>query len=61
MWAAIAHLVQRRVSDRKIGDSWFNSRTGTASLCPWERQRLFPVVAKQDTRCGGQARQKTCK
>ena len=29
--------VELRVSDRKVADHWFDSRTGKASLCPWER------------------------
>ena len=29
----IGHLF----SDQKVADHWFDSRTGDASLCPWER------------------------
>ena len=29
--------VECRVSDQKVVDSRFDSRTGNASLCPWER------------------------
>ena len=41
--------VERRASDRKVTDPWFDSRTGNASLCPWERffTFIFPIVAKQ--------------
>ena len=30
-------VVERRASDRKIADPWFDSRTGNASLSPWQR------------------------
>ena len=35
--AAIAQSIKRRICDRKVADSRFDSRTGNASLCPWER------------------------
>ena len=35
--AATAQLVERRVSDRKVSDSRFDSGAGKASLCPWKR------------------------
>ena len=41
----IAQFVDIRVSDRKVADSRFDSWTGNASLCPWERQ--LPTGAKQ--------------
>ena len=31
-------VVERQVSDRKVAESRFDSRTGHASLCLWERQ-----------------------
>ena len=41
---AIAQLAKRRVTDRKVANSQFDSRTGHASLCSWERHlRLFPM------------------
>ena len=58
--AATAQLVERLVSDRKVADSRFDSLTGHASLCSWERHftYIFPfvlisllvVVAKPDKR-----------
>ena len=27
---------ERRVSDRKVADSWFDFLAGNACLCPWE-------------------------
>ena len=48
-------VVDRRASDRKVDDPWFDSRTGKASLCPWERHfRLVSIGVKQSTRFGGQ-------
>ena len=31
--AATAQLVERQVSDRKVADFWFDSRSHNASLC----------------------------
>ena len=36
--AAIGQLIERRVSDRKVADPWFDSQTGNALLCSWERR-----------------------
>ena len=36
--AAIAQLEERRASDRKVADSWFDYRTFNVSLCPLERR-----------------------
>ena len=46
-------VVERRAGDRKAADLWFDSRTGNASLYPWERH-FTPVShwAKQSTSCG---------
>ena len=30
-------VVERRASDRKVADPWFDSRIGSTLLCPWER------------------------
>jgi len=32
----MAQLVERRASNRKVAKPWFDSRCGSASLCPWE-------------------------
>ena len=43
---ATARLVEHRVSDRKVADSWFDSRAGNASLRRWKRHlTLFPIEA----------------
>ena len=34
-------VVEPRVSDRKVADSWFDSRPGSASLHPWERHCIL--------------------
>ena len=56
-------VVERRVSDQKVADSRFDSRTANASLCHWERQ--FTLIShlgpKQSPRCGGPGWRKTCK
>ena len=51
-------IVVRRVSDRKVAGSRFDSRTDNALLCPL---RLLPIRAKQSIRCGGPGRPRTCK
>ena len=52
----VTQLVARQVGDRKVADSWFDSRSDNASLCPRERHfSLFPIGAKQSIRCGGPA------
>ena len=49
-------LVERLVSDRKVGDSGFDSHTDNANLCLWERNfTLFSIEAKLSIRCGGPA------
>ena len=55
----IAQLVDHR--DKKIACYRFDSRTANASLCPWERQSLFPIGAKQSSYCGDRFWRKTCK
>jgi len=36
--------VKRRASNRKVAKPWFDSRCGSASLCPWEKHSmLFPT------------------
>ena len=40
---AMAQLVNRQVSDRKVSDSQFDFRT--VSLCPWERH--FTLISIQ--------------
>ena len=57
--AAIAELVERQVSDRKVADPWFDSRTGNA-CCVLGKDTL-PIFPKQSTRSGGPAQRKTCK
>ena len=55
-WCVGSNQIERRATDRKVADSRFNSRTGNASLCPWERQvTVIPIGAKQSSRCGGPA------
>ena len=48
-----ADSTERRASDRKVAGRWFDSRTGDASLCPWEGhftsishwgQAVYPLV-----------------
>ena len=57
-----SQFVERRARNGKVVDSRFDSPTGNASLCPWERHfTLFPIDAKQSSRCGGQAWWKTWK
>ena len=38
-------MVERRVGDQKVADTWFDSRAGNASLCPWKRHlnAYFPL------------------
>ena len=38
--AAIAQSVERLVSNRKVADSWFDSRAGNTSLYPRKRRFL---------------------
>ena len=38
---AIAQWVKRPISDRKVAGSVFDSRSGNAKLCPWERHFKF--------------------
>jgi len=49
-------LVECRVNNRKVAKPWFDSRRGSASLCPWERHLMLfftlgpsslPVVVAQ--------------
>ena len=38
-------MVKRRVCDRKVAGSRFDSRTSDALFCPWEkRDAYFPLV-----------------
>ena len=50
-------MVESRARDRKlVAYSWFNSRSGNVSLCPWKRYfTLISIGAKQSTRRGGPA------
>ena len=50
----IAHLIERQISDRKVADQ-FDSRTGYALLCFWERYCTFSFGPKRSIRCGGPA------
>jgi len=34
----VAQLVERLACNRKVTKPWFDSRCGSASLCPWEKQ-----------------------
>ena len=36
-------LLDRRASNRKVADFRFDSQTGNSLLCPWEKQRVFPI------------------
>jgi len=41
----VAQLVEHRASNWKIAKPWFDSRCGSASLCPWETHSiLFPIL-----------------
>jgi len=50
-----------RASNRKVAKPWFDSRCGSASLCPWERYLMLfltlgaislpVVVAQPDDKC----------
>ena len=42
----IAQLVKHWVGDRKAADSRFDSQTGSALLCPWERH--FTLISHWD-------------
>ena len=56
----IAQMVERGVSNRKVSDSRFDSRTGNVLLCSWERQLTFVYHGgAQSTSCGEPARRKT--
>ena len=39
-------MVEHRASDRKVAIPWFDSRTGHALLCPWERH--FTLISHWD-------------
>ena len=46
-------MVERRVSEKKVADSRFDSRTGNVSVCGWrEPLRVFLIGAKQSTHHG---------
>jgi len=41
----VAELVERRASNRTVAKPWFDSRCGSASLCPLGRHlSLFPTM-----------------
>jgi len=41
----VAQLIERRDSNRKVANPWFDSRWDNASLCPWERHlMLYPIL-----------------
>jgi len=41
----VTQLVEYRASNRKVAKPWFDSRCGSASLCPWEiHLMLFPIL-----------------
>ena len=60
--AEIDHLIERRVSDWKVVGPmvWFSDWQCIVVLQK-DTLRLFPIGAKQSTRCGGPAWRKTCK
>ena len=53
--ATVVWQLERRASNRKVADPWFDSRTGNASM--GEALRLFPFGkrAKKSIHCGGSA------
>jgi len=60
---ASALLVERRASNRKVAKPWFDSRSDSASLCPWERHlMLFSTLGPSSLPVGvSQPDEKTCK
>ena len=60
--AVVSSVVRASVLYRKVVDFRFDSRTGNASLYPWESHfRHISHREKLFTRIGGLAQQKTCK
>ena len=39
-------VVEHQACDRKVDDPWFDSQTGNALLCPWERH--FMLISHWD-------------
>jgi len=48
---------ERHASNQKVAKRWFDSRCGSASLCPWGKtlNAICYLGAKQSTRFGGPA------